>query len=285
MKKIRYHLLIILLSFSLTGCFERDSMENITIATTAYPIEYFTNELYEDNATIKSIYPNSVDIETYTLTDKQITDFSKSGLFIYNGLGNERDYAIKMLNKNNNLKIIDAAMGMEFTNDPAELWLDPSNALMLVQNIKNGFHQYLSNPYLKNQINERYETFKIELSELDAELKLTAENAPNKTLVVSNDLFKYLEKYGFTILSLEENENLTDKIISDVSKLMADGKIKYVYIKNNEKASKTITNLISKYKVTTLSFDTLGTKTNDQSEDYVRIMNNNLDLIKKELYD
>ena len=39
----------------LTGCFKRDDMEDITIYTSVYPIEYITTELYGENSKINSI--------------------------------------------------------------------------------------------------------------------------------------------------------------------------------------------------------------------------------------
>ena len=48
--------------------------------------------------------------------------------------------------------IVDAAMGMEFTYGEEELWINPSNFLMLSQNIKNGMKEYITTTYLKNMI-------------------------------------------------------------------------------------------------------------------------------------
>ena len=45
MKKIFLSLIVFILIFTLTGC-KTDSMEDITIYTTTYPIEYITNRLY-----------------------------------------------------------------------------------------------------------------------------------------------------------------------------------------------------------------------------------------------
>ena len=56
----------------LTGCFKSDSYEGINIYTTLYPIEYITKTLYGEYATINSIYPNGVDIENYTITNKKL---------------------------------------------------------------------------------------------------------------------------------------------------------------------------------------------------------------------
>ena len=42
------------------------------------------------------------------LTDKQIKDYSRSELFIFNGLTDEKDYVKSMKKYNNELMIIDA---------------------------------------------------------------------------------------------------------------------------------------------------------------------------------
>ena len=122
MKKILMGFLIIL---SLSGCFKRDNMEDITIYTTIYPLNYITDYLYGDNAKIYSVYPSGVDVTTYELTNKQIEDYSNNDLFVFNSLDRDRDYAVKMINKNKNLKLIDVALGLETINSMEELWLYP----------------------------------------------------------------------------------------------------------------------------------------------------------------
>lgn len=132
-----------LIILSLSGCFKRDNMEDITIYTTIYPLNYITDYLYGDNAKIYSVYPSGVDVTTYELTNKQIEDYSNNDLFVFNSLDRDRDYAVKMINKNKNLKIIDVALGMETINSIEELWLNPYNYLMMAQNLKNGLNEYI----------------------------------------------------------------------------------------------------------------------------------------------
>ena len=71
MKKFFKLLSIILLLFTITGC-KSDSMEDIDIYTTVYPIEYITSRLYSNYSNIYSIYPDGVNVNEYTLTKKQI---------------------------------------------------------------------------------------------------------------------------------------------------------------------------------------------------------------------
>ena len=95
---------ISLLSVMLTGClFKRDSMENIDIYTTIYPVNYLTTYLYGDYAKIHSIYPSGVEVNEFNLSDKKINEYSKSDLFVFNSLDKDRDYAIKMIMENENL--------------------------------------------------------------------------------------------------------------------------------------------------------------------------------------
>ncbi len=288
MKKFLLLLTIILLSISTTGCFKRDELEDITIYTTIYPVQYITNRLYGEHSKIYSIYPIDVNPANYKLTDKQIKDYSKAKLFIFNGLSNEKDYVQKLFQYNKKLKIIDTTSSMEIIYGEEEAWLDPSNFLMLAQNIKNGFKEYINNHYLKNEIEENYQTLKVEVSNLDAEISSMYENSSTKTIVVANDMFKFLEKYGFTVYSLEENENLTEKTIADIKALIQSGQIHYIFIKENEDIPKTVEAIQKETNIPLLELNTLTNISEQDSgnnEDYISIMNKNLELLKQELYD
>ena len=229
MKRIILAIFCLTLLFNITGCFKRDTMEDIDIYTTIYPITYITNFLYGNHAQVFSIYPNNIDVFQYQLTEKQLVDYSKASLFVYNGLSGEKDYAISMLNQNKKLKIIDAVMNMEYINSIEELWLDPSNFLMLSQNIRRGFEEYVSNPYLKNEIKKNDELLKIQISEIDAEMKLIVQNAEHKTILVTSNLFLFLEKYEFEVISLEK-ETITDKALAGAINLIDKGIIQYIFI-------------------------------------------------------
>lgn len=285
MKKL---LLLLMISFCLTGCLKRDQMEDITIYTTNYPTEYITKRLYGSYSTVKSIYPTGTNINNYTLTDKQIKDYSKADLFIFNGLSNEKKYVEKMRRNNKNLKIIDTTLSMEYENSMTELWLDPSNFLMMAQNIKTGFNEYIDNYYLNNAIEENYEKLKIEASNLDAKIKEVVTNANKKTIVTSNNSFKYLEKYGLTVYSLDEKNTDVNVIYKDVKKLINNGQIKYIFITNNESDNSNLNKLIKETGVSTQIWQDLSNLTETQkseNKDYFTIMNSNLELLKNELYD
>lgn len=285
MKKFILILLTIIICLGTSGCFKKDNLENINIITTTYPIEYITNRIYGKHSIVNSIYPDDTDTKNYEFKEKQLKDFSKKDLFIYLGSTNDKDIAANLVNKSGGkILIIDGSFGMEYTNGEEELWLDPSNLLMIAQNIKTGLKEYIKNSYLKKEIDECYEKLKVDLSELDAELKLTAENAKFKTIVTSNDTLKFLEKYGFNVISINKP---TDKTLSDVRKKINNNEVKYIYMLDHDKETNTVKNLVNTTKVKTLKLKTLDTISDDERDnklDYIKLMNNNLDNIKKGTY-
>lgn len=286
-KKILLSLMgITLILFS--GCFKKDNLDSITIYTTSYPIEFITTYIYGEHSKIYSIYPNGTDIYNYSLTSKQIKDYSKADMYVFNGLNSkEQEYLISMVNYNKNLKMIDTTESMEVTYSEEELWLDPSNFLMMALNIKDNLLEYITNHYLIEEINNNYNDLKVKISNIDAKLKLMSESANTTTLVVDTNTLKFLEKYGFTVISLEENDALTEKVISDVKTSIKNGNTKYIYTFNSDKINDTVKNIKEETEVELIelhSISVLTDKQRSEKEDYITVMNENIELLKKELY-
>ena len=281
-------LLCLLITFITTGCFKRDTMEDINIYTSVYPIEYIASELYGEHSTINSIYPNGIIVDKYTLTDMQLEEYSKTDLFIFNGLSDEKNYIKPMFKSNKHLKIIDASASIEYTNKLEEIWLDPSNFLMIAQNIKTGFDEYITNQYLKSEIEENYKQLKIDVSSLDAKMQMMIEEADDKRIVVTNNLFKYLEKYNFEVISLDENEANLDKNIAIVKSMINDGDLKYIYSIKNEDSNENVESIIEGTEIKLLEMHTLSNLSDEErnsKKDYLTIMNDNVELLKQQLYE
>lgn len=285
MKKI-FYLLSFVLGVFLTGCIKRDSMDDINIYTSVYPIEYITNRLYGDNSKVNSIYPDGIIYSMYTLNDKQINDFSNSDLFIFNGLSNEKDYLKPMLKDNNNLKIIDATLSMEYLTYQEELWIDPANALMIARNIKTGLNEYINNHYLVNDIEKKYDDLKIDLSTLSAKLNLVSSSSSDSTIIVSSDLFKFLEKYGYNVISLDQ-DSTNDKLIADAKARILSGSTKHIFVIKDLDINPIVQSIIDETNVEKLEFHSLSNISEaerNNKKDYISIMNDNISLLKQELY-
>ena len=287
MKKV-IKLIILMLCFSLTTACKQDVFEDIDIYTTVYPMEYIVNYLYGEHSNINSIYPSGVDVREYSLNEKQIKDYSKTTLFIFDGTTSEKEYVAKFFKYNKALKIIDATASMEAIYDTDELWLNPSNFLMMAQNIRYGLKEYINNHYLKTEIDEKYNKLKEQISKIDADLYDLGAKTTNKTIVASSSLFKFLEKYGLEVITVEENEELTEKTILNVIDRINDGEISYIFMKDNEEISATVQRIIDATNVTVARFHTIINLTGEErnaKKDYMTIMSDNIDLLRNELYD
>ena len=290
MKTNKFLLLLILfllpVTLLTTGC-SNDSMDNIEIMVTNYPNEYITKKLYGEHATITPIYPDGVDINNYKISNKLKHDYAKKDLFIYNGLiEKERNLAIDLLDINPDLKIIDTAYVLETDYSPEEMWLNPSSLLMMSQNVRLGLEEYISSTYLSKDVDEAYNTLKIELSELDADYRVVVESTNNDTIIVADSALKYLEKFGLNVICIDSDAS--DKTLSLAEKAILNKSVSYIMLFKNEKVNDNAQKLLDTYsdvqKLELHRLDNITTSERSNGETYVSIMRNNLDLIKKELY-
>ena len=282
MKKI----LLIILTLATFGCSIKDDFSDKYIYTTMYPIEYATNALYGEYINVASVYPDGAD-HTYSLTDKKKKQYSKGETFVYSGLAKEATLAKDLLNINPNLQIIDATKGMNINYSTDELWLDPSNYLMLCSNIKRSLVNYNENVYTKEKIEENYKKLNEKISELDVELYSIGKNGNYNTILTTNNALKHLTKYNINVISIDENNESTDKSYAEAKKLINSGDIEYIYILENQKLSEPQEKFISQNSLVKINIDslfTLGQEEREEEKDYVSVMKNNITNYKKELY-
>ncbi len=286
MKKIKILTIALLSVFLLTGCFKRDNLDDITIYTTTYPIEYLTKYIYGYNSNVLSIYPKGTNPREYTLTDKKIKEYANSDMLIYNGETKEKNIAASFMNKNKHLKIIDVSKGLTVKRDEEELWLCPSNYLMLAQNIKNELLEYTSSTLLKQEINDNYDKLKLIISSYDAELKVIAESSSNPTIVAANDVFKFLEKYGFKVLSIEENDLANPTELNEAKNNIKNKLNSYIFILNTDTINDLTKSLENEGAIiaNVQSMINLTDEEYKDGYDYEQMMDTFIETIKTEVY-
>ena len=261
MKKIKIILVLGIILPLLTGCFKRDNMDNISIYATVYPIEYLVKNIYGYNSTINSIYPNGTNTKTYELTEKKLKGYSKVDLFVYNGLTSEKSIAASFLNYNSNLKIIDVSKGIALQNDQEELWLCPSNYLMLAQNIKNELVEYTKSTILKQEINDKYDALKL------------------------NDVFLFLEKYGFDVISVEESDRYLASYYQEAKNNIVGKKNNYIFVLDTDEINENTSNL-EKAGAKIITVRSMTNLTDDEEKDnldYPKMMSEFIEQIRNEV--
>lgn len=284
MKSIKLLIISIVLVGLLSGCsLKSNKLEDAKIYTTIYPVEYIIDYLYGENSEIESIYPVDVNLDDYNLTDKQIDNYATADLFVYIGLGKEKEIAKKLLNKNDDLLIIDATYGLNYNEDIRELWIAPNNFLMLAKNIRSSLNEYLDNSFKEEDVNKLYDELYENVSWVDAELRNVAKEAKendNNTIIVSSNMFKFLESYGFNIISLEDiEESGSENAINGIKSKFKNSTYTKILKLNSDVNSKLMNELKSNYKADIVELNDIVTNA-DTASDYVSIQYENIALIR-----
>lgn len=285
-KKILFLLVLLVIAVSTTGC-KQDNMEDIEIAVTNYPNEYVINRLYGKHATLNQVYPDSIDVDTYNITKKQKSNYSNMDLFVYTGLiEKERKLAVDLLDLNSDLKIIDTSYVLETEYSNEELWLNPSSLLMMAQNVRLGLKEYITSTYLSKEVDDAYNQLKIDLSELDADYRVTVDNTDNKTILVGDSSLKFLKKFGLNVICVDSDTSA--KELNDIALLIKNKSVNYIYgYKNeelNEVAKGVITSNPTMKELKLNKLNVISDSDRNENKDYITLMNENLDLLKQELY-
>ncbi len=275
-KKIILLFILCIITLTITTGCNNDKLEGSNITTTIYPIEYLVNVLYGDKSNITSIYPNDTDISKYELTEKQLNDYSKStSLFVYNGLSNEKEIAKTLINKNSRLQIIDASYGLKYKYGIEELWLNPNNYLMLANTIKDDLKNLSSSKYSAEQIEENYNKLEESLTTLDAELRTIAKAAiknNNETIIIAYNSFGFLEKYGFKIINISSENNIT----SNIKNKFKDKTYTKIFVNDTDNISDSIKDIVDNYDAELIEINTMATLTDKErsnGDNYLTIMN------------
>ena len=156
---------------------------------------------------------------------------------------------------------------------------------MMSQNVRRSLSEYASSAYLKKDVDDAYDELKINLSELDAEYRLASESTNNKTIIVADSALKYLEKFGLEVICIDDDA--TQKTVSDAENLINSGAVSYVFKFQGDELGETASNIVNNSGISTIDLhklDNITDQERSEKDDYISIMKDNLELIKKELY-
>ena len=107
-------------------------------------------------------------------------------------------------------------------------------------------------------------------------------------MIVDSDKLKFLENYGFRVISLEENDNLTDKVKTDALSLLKSKDCEYIFTLDEDNINKTVNSIKDETDAKILELNNLSTITDEQrasKEDYITLITENIEKLKEEVYD
>ena len=282
--------------------------EKLSIYTTVYPLQYFTERIGGDHVDVDSIYPTGADEHTFEPTQKEMMALADSDLFFYIGLGLEGfvDNAEKTMKTEHVTMIATAEAIPDKTLDEGHdeddeqgheghdhggidphVWISPLLSVELAASIKDAL--IASKPEIKDEFEKNYDQLKEELVELDNKFKVVASNVPSKTFFVSHASFGYLaDSYGLkqvAIAGLNSQSEPSQKQLAKIVKEAKDHNIHYVLFEQN--VSSKLTDVVRKeIGAESLMLHNLGVLTVDDvenNEDYFSLMEQNIETLKTAL--
>ncbi len=305
--------LFLITALFLAGCSKEPGQINqknkntLSVYTTIFPIEDFTKKIGGDHVIVKSVYPAGADAHTYEPTMKTMMDIANSDLLIYNGAGLEA-FIGKMENSLKNEKVVkvEASKGVKLLSNAEEhehgeddhddghhhdkdphIWIDPENAIMMAENIKNALAEKM--PSAKDDFEKNYQELKEKLEQLDKDLSTAIESADRKELLVSHAAYGYWEhRYGLEQISITgisaENEP-SQKQLQDIIETAKKHHIKYIIYNQNPSAKvvDTIQKETGTQPLTLHNLEYIIEKDKENKEDYFSIMDKNIETLKKAL--
>jgi zinc transport system substrate-binding protein len=243
MKKYLIFLIFILpISLVLSACSDNvneteEQKNQLTIYTTVFPLQYFTEQIGGEFVDVKTIYPPGSDEHTFEPSQKDMIKLADSDLFFYIGLGLEGFVEkAKGSLKNENVTMLPVADHLTF-EDSAEhaedehteeheeghedehaeeehadeehshgdinphVWLDPIYSKEMAKEIKESLVKEM--PENEAYFNENYLKLAQELDELHTDFEETINSAKHKNIIVTHAAFGYWEtRYGIEQISI-----------------------------------------------------------------------------------
>jgi len=299
--------IFLIVSFALTGCGDTEkkntsSDNQLTVYTTVYPLQFFTEEIGGEAVNVETIYPPGADEHTFEPSQKDMIKLADSDLFIYVGLGLE-GFVEKAKDTLQSEKVTMVAAGdaIHFDEDTTSteekheghshgdidphVWLDPIYAKELAGSIKNALIK--KDPEHEETFTQNYDRLVQKLDDLDSQFSEMAKGAEHKEFIVSHAAYGYWEKrYGLeqiSISGISTSSEPSQKDLESIVKTAKETNSRYIYFEQN--VSSKLTEIVQKeIGAKALTLHNLSVRTEEDmknNRDYFSIMEDNLQALKK----
>ena len=242
MKRIAAALLILVLLLPLWAGLA--DAETVNVMVTFYPVYILAENLLcgVENVTLSSMTPPSTGcLHDYQLLTGDMRALSRAQALLINGAGME-SFLPRIESQYPDLVIVDcprsvALLAEEEEDDEEEeehhnhnhghdhgelnahIWLDPKNAVQMVENMRAALTALI--PAGAEQINENAAAYTARLTALDEELSAAIAAMPNKRIVTFHEAFPYFAAaYGLevaAVVAIEPDEPLSPRMLAQAA--------------------------------------------------------------------
>jgi len=313
MKRILTLVLIVVCCTMLWGCNADGGNEvkegKMQVFTSFYPMYFLTKEIAGDRAEVVNITPAGAEPHDWEPTPKLMAQIQKASMLVYNGAGMET--WIETIKKNidsNSTRLVEASAGIELIRaeehedeeeheheeegynhgdyDP-HVWVSPVRAIQQGENILKALIEL--DPANEEYYKENYNSLKSRLEKLDGDLKKAREGFRSNVIVVSHEAFGYLARdYGLkqvAIRGVNPDDEPSPSKMAELVEECREHNVKYVFFEKltNPKLSETLAREIGAGTLVLNDAAGLTQQDIDQGKDYISVMYENIENLKKAL--
>lgn len=192
-----------------------------TVVTSFYPIYLFALNLLDgiDGVTVTNLAGAGTGcLHDYQLQTGDMKELARADAFLINGAGME-SYLEGVFEAFPTLPVVDASEGVALLEDCADhhhddhdghdhdhaynahIWLDASNAILMVSNLAEGLMTAL--PQHAEAIAANRDAYTARLTALDAELESALAAVPNRDIITFHEAFPYFASaYGLNVAAV-----------------------------------------------------------------------------------
>lgn len=307
MKKVVALIILMFSIFSLVGCKETKSVD---IYVSVYPIEYIVKQIVKEDLVVESVYPRGAEVHDYEPTPKQIVSMSEAKVIFYIGLGLEPFISNALDSTFKNNKTVELSNYLELVeldgthshdevgeNKSEEMniydqhvWLDLTAMARMSEVVLEELVKLY--PEKEEYFRENAKVLIKELNDLNQEYvdAVKDESVKEAIIMVDHDAYAYWTfRYGISRIKLrsdnESNEVGTQEFLKKVD-LAKEANIKYIISTKNETKSALFSQYLKEVGAEEESLHHLGTITTQELKEgnnYITIMRDNLEVLKKVL--
>lgn len=300
-------LCVFAISMLLTGCADKKTEDGkLKVMASFYPVYDFTVKVGGDKVSVTDMVPAGTEPHDWEPDTRDITSLEEADVFVYSGAGMEHwvDDVLESLD-NKELVTIEASKGIDLMEGHEEeeeeaseedqdhgdfdphVWLAPENAKKEMENIKNALAE--ADPENKEYYEENYKTYAEKFDELDQKYKETLSPIPDKVIVVSHEAFGYLcAAYGITQMGIEglsPDSEPDPKRMAEVIDFVKENQVKTIFFEElvSPKVAETIAKETGAKTEVLNPLEGLSDEELKAGEDYISVMEKNLEVIKEAL--
>jgi zinc transport system substrate-binding protein len=293
----------------LSGCASNTASSNgkLNVVTSFYPMYEFTKQVAGDHANVIALIPPGAEPHDWEPSAKDMKQLKDANVFVYNGI--VEGWAEQSLKsaENKNRVVVEASKGIELMEglpeeehqaDPKKeahvdkildphVWLTPVLAQQEVEAIVVGLTQ--ADPAHKEDYRKNADAYIGKLKALDESFKTGLTNVKRKEFVTQHAAFGYLAKeYGLTQVPIAglspEQEPAPDKM-AEIIKFAKDNKVQTIFFETlvDPKVASTIAKEVGAKTAVLNPIEGLTDDDKKKNLDYISVMKNNLEALKKAL--